>query len=130
MEKIAMFIDKSRIGEGFPYFNYGYRCNCGPKVSEPSVKGPSYWNPPTFIPTIYKAKALGNTKTPGTNILSQSTIDHCMKKYMYLWLNNGTEFWSVPILVRNNYIYVWIWNKSKWTHYIMPLQNITCFICY
>ena len=125
-----MYIDKSLINEELPCFSYCRGCNCDPKVSLPSIKGNLYWNAPNFIPSISKAKAQGNTKTPGTNILSQSTIDHCMKKYMYLWLNNGTEFWSVPIVVRNNYIYVWIWNNVKWVHYIMPLQNIDCFICY
>lgn len=79
---------------------------------------------------MYKAKALGNTKTPGTNILSQSTIEHCMKKYMYVWLNNGSEFWSVPIFVENNYIYLWILNNFKLTYYKMPLEYIDCFICY
>jgi hypothetical protein len=125
-----MHINKTKINDSIPYFNYGYRWDCTPKVSEPSVKGPLYWNPPSFIPTIYKAKALGDTKTPGTNILSQSTIEHCMKKYTYLWLSNHTEFWSVPILCRNSYIYVWIWNNVKWTYYIMSLENIDCFICY
>jgi hypothetical protein len=125
-----MYINKSKHNKFLPEFGYDYRCNCTPKVSEPSINGSLYWNTPTFIPSIYKAKALGNTKTPGTNILSQSTIDHCMKKYMYLWLKNGTECWSVPILVRDNYIYIWIWNKVKWTYYMMPLQNIDCFICY
>lgn len=75
-----MYINKSKFSEELRYFSYGYRWGCSPKVSEPSEKGLLYWNPPSFIPTIYKAKALGNTKTPGTNILSQSTIDHCMKK--------------------------------------------------
>ena len=125
-----MYINKSKISERVSYFSYGYRWNCSQKVSGPSEKGPLYWNVPNFVPTIYKAKAVGNTKTPGTNVLSQSTIDHCMKKYMYLWLNNGGEYWSVPILVSNNYIYVWIWNKVKWMHYVMPLQNINYFMCY
>jgi hypothetical protein len=79
---------------------------------------------------MYKAKALGNTKTPGTNILSQSTIEHCMKKYMYLWLNDGTEFWSVPTLVRDNYVYLWIWNKDEWKYNKLYLQDIDCFMCY
>lgn len=114
-----MYIDKSRW-------------DCSPKVSEPlpSIKGPLYWNIPSFIPTIYKAKALGNTKTPGTNNLDQSTIDHCMKKYMYVWLNNGIEFWSVPILVSNNFIYLWIWDKIEWMYFKMSLQDIDSFICY
>ena len=53
-----------------------------------------------------------------------------MKKYTYIWLNNGTEFWSVPIIVNNNYIHVWTWNKVKWTYYVMILDNIDSFICY
>ncbi len=130
MEKITTYINKSKFSEELPYFSYYCRCDCGPKVSDPSIKGPSHWKSPTFIPSIYKAKALGNTKTPGTNILSQATIDHCMKKYMYLWLNNNTEFWSVPTLVSNNYIYLWIWNKFNWKYYILPLQNINYFMCY
>ena len=125
-----MHINKSMINEDLPCFSYFRSCNCDPKVSLPSIKGPIYWSSPNFIPSIYKAKAQGNTKTPGTNILSQSTIDHCMKKYMYLWFNNGTEFWSVPISVVNNDIYLWIWNSNKWTYYTMPLNNINCFICY
>ncbi len=107
-----------------------YRCDYGPKVSEPSIKGPLYWEAPAFVPTIYKTKALGNTKTPGTNILSRSTMEHCMKKYMYLWLNNSAEFWSMPIRISNDYIYLWIWNKTNWTYYKTPSQNITCFMCY
>lgn len=125
-----MYINNSYISEGLPCPFYGYRCNCDPKVSIPSLNGPLYWTPPAFIPSIYKAKAQGNTKTPGINILSQSTIDHCMKKYMYLWLKNGDKFWSVPTSVVNSSIYLWIWNNARWEHYIMPLQNIDYFLCY
>ena len=125
-----MCANKSKNSEGLPTFTYGYRWGCSPKVSEPSEKGPLYWNPPSFIPSIYKAKAIGNTKTPGTNILSHSTIDHCLKKYMYVWLNNGAEFWSVPIIVKDNYIHVWIWNKGKWKYYTIALDDIDSFICY
>ena len=121
-----MFIDKSNFSEGISCF----RCDCSPKVSEPSIKGPLYWIPPSFIPNIYKAKAVGNTKTPGTNSLEQSTIDHCMKKYMYLWLTSGRSFWSVPISVKNNSIYVWSFNKGKWSYSVIPLDNIYCFMCY
>ena len=130
MEEISMSANKSKVSEWLAPLNYGYRWGCGPKVSEPSEKGHLYWNPPNFIPSIYKAKALGNTKTPGTNTLSRSTIDHCMKKYMYIWLNNGAEFWSVPIIVKNNYIHIWIWNKVKWTYYTIALDDVDCFICY
>ena len=130
MEEISMYTDKSKINKDLPPSSHGYRWGCSPKVSGPSEKGHLYWNPPNFIPSIYKAKALGNTKTPGTNILEKSTIEHCMKKYMYIWLNNGTEFWSVPIIVKDNYIHIWIWNKVKWTYYTMVLDNINSFMCY
>ena len=125
-----MCANKSKISEVSTSLRYAYRWGCGPKVSEPSEKGHLYWNAPNFIPSIYKAKALGNTKTPGTNILSCSTIDHCLKKYMYVWLNNGTEFWSVPVVIKDNYIHLWIWNKVKWTYYTIILDNIDSFICY
>jgi len=99
-------------------------------VSLPSEKGYLYWNAPNFIPSIYKAKALGNTKTPDTNILEQSTIEHCIKKHTYIWLNSDIEFWSVPIMVKDNYIHVWIWDKVKWTYNTIILDNIDSFICY
>lgn len=73
---------------------------------------------------------MGNTKAPGTNVLTQSIIEHCMKKYTYIWLNNKEEFWSVPVLDKNSHIYVWIWDKVKWTYYVMHLNEIDCFICY
>ena len=125
-----MCANKSKISRDLSPTIYGYRWGCGPKVSLPSEKGYLYWNAPSFIPSQYKAKALGNTKTPGINILEQSTIEHCMKKYMYIWLNNGTEFWSVPKIVKDNYIHIWIWNKVKWTYYTMSLDNINSFMCY
>ena len=125
-----MFINIPKIKEVLPPLYNGYRWGCSPKVSGPSEKGPLYWNPPSFIPSIYKAKALGNTKTPGTNILNKSTISHCMKYYTYIWLNDGTEFWSVPIMLENNNIYVWIWDKVKWTYYVMLIDTIDSFICY
>lgn len=49
---------------------------------------------------------------------------------MYVWLNNGIEFWSVPAVIKDNYIYLWIWNKVKWTYYTTILDNIDSFICY
>ena len=118
-----MYINKSKISES-------RGCNCGPTVNDPSLKGPSYWKIPDFVPSINKAKAFGNTKTPGTNILYQGTIKHCVRKYMYLWLKNGSEFWSVPIFSTSDCIYVWIWSKDRWTYYMMPLENIDCFMCY
>ncbi|MCB2292691.1 hypothetical protein LGK95_03955 [Clostridium algoriphilum] len=107
-----------------------YRCDCLPKVSTPSIKGPLYWKAPNFIPSIYKAKAVGNTKIPGTNIFSSSTINNCMNKYTYFWLNNGTEFWSVPILLKNNYAYLWIWNNVSWIYLKLSIDDINCFMWY
>jgi hypothetical protein len=97
--------------------NHTYRCACEPQVGAPSPDGPSYWSPPNFIPSIYKAKAQGNTKAPNAENISPYTMKHCIERYTYMWLNNGTEFWSVPLMIKDNYIYIWVWNEGKWTYY-------------
>lgn len=125
-----MYTNKLNVDKPLSYTDHTYRCNCKPELTSPSINGPLYWEAPSFIPTIYKAKALGNTRIPGTNIFSPLTINNSMKKYTYFWLINGTEFWSVPIVLRNNYVYLWICSNTNWAYFKLSLDDIDCFIWY
>lgn len=125
-----MYINVPEFINNQKHSSYYRGCNCSPVVNNPSIKGPLYWNSPKFIPDIYKAKAVGNKATPDTDIVTFSTIEHCMKKYTYIWLKDGKVFWSVPISEKNEFINLWMWNMGQWVFTKIPLANLDCFMCY
>ncbi|QEK11878.1 hypothetical protein FQB35_05565 [Crassaminicella thermophila] len=104
-----------------------------PPVGRPNVNnsyGPPDYPPPPFIPSISKAKAEGRTKVPGTGMICQYAIRNCKFKYTYIWLNNGLQFWTKPILINKNFIYCWIWNNLCWIYQKLAITDIHSFMCY
>lgn len=104
-----------------------------PPVGSPNVHasyGPPDYPPPPFIPSISKAKAEGRTIVPGTGMIYPYAVSHCKFKYTYVWLNNGSHFWTKPILINQKSIYCWIWNGSCWIYHELTIPSIYSFMCY
>lgn len=122
--------NKNLIDKSKSYF----RWDCTPASFVEKAKSPDSYYPPKFappneIPSKYKAKALGFTKTPGDNKIAPETVLPCLFRLTYLWFNNSFALWSKPIAVYESAMVCWIWNGNTWLLYNIPLYLIECFIC-
>ena len=74
--------------------------------------------PPSYIPSQ-------TYSTPGTQ------VPPCTNRYIYIWLNNGAQFWALitNIGTTNAYGYRWHSSTSTWTPYRVALSRITSFLC-
>lgn len=86
--------------------------------------------PPNFTPMIEKALAQGTTLVPGTEFILPSSLDHCLFQFTYIWLKNGREFWTKPVLRDENIVRCWIWNNQSWEWKQVSLHEIYSFLCY
>ncbi|MCM0647995.1 hypothetical protein NBE98_06365 [Clostridium swellfunianum] len=98
----------------------------GREIASPD---PPKTQPPNFIPDKDKAHALGFTKTPGTNLVFQTTILPCQYEITYVWLKNNNKFWCKPVNINQNSMTCWIWNGSRWASQMIQLRDIDTFIC-
>jgi hypothetical protein len=85
--------------------------------------------PPIFLPEKEKAHAMGFEKTPGTNMVSPSTVTPCLNAITHIWLKNKSRFWAKPIAVDENLITCWIWNGTTWHLSQIKLNSVECFLC-
>lgn len=86
--------------------------------------------PPNLVPLKDKGKAEGNTKIPGKNIIAPSSLNHCLFKFTYIWLDNGLSFWSKPVAITNESVFAWVWNGVSWNYINIYLYLINTFLCY
>ncbi|WP_264851321.1 hypothetical protein [Clostridium omnivorum] len=100
------------------------------KAKSPNSYYPPKFVPPSGVPSKYKAKALGFTKTPGKNEIEPETVLPCLFKLTYLWFNNSFSLWSKPVALYESSILCWIWNGNTWLLYNIPLYQLECFICF
>ncbi len=86
--------------------------------------------PPLFIPDKYKAKAEGNCKIPGLNIIDPISFNECLFKFTYVWLDDGLKFWSKPVHINEDYVLLWIWRNKFWIYGYIPTYLINSYMSY
>lgn len=65
-----------------------------------------------------------------TRAVDQSTIRFCMRKFTYVWLDNGQEFWFYPVQLGNQSIAGFRWDRRfGWSYVGIPLRRIDFFTC-
>lgn len=87
--------------------------------------GPPSGRPPAFIPSQAAAQ-----QTQGAFAIDPGSIRRCRFRYVYLWLDNGQQFWAWLTFVGRNSVAGWRWIGFTWVYFGLDLNRISSFICY
>jgi hypothetical protein len=95
-----------------------------PPFGQPGQQGgPPSGPPPSFVPT---------QRTDGISIraVDPGAIRPCVFRYVYIWLENGRQFWAWLVFVGPRSVAGWRWTGFSWVYFGTDLDNISSFICY
>lgn len=95
----------------------------GPPFGPPGQQGgPPAGPPPSFVPT-QRGGISPLAVDPGA-------IRPCIFRFVYIWLENGRQFWAWLVFVGPRSVAGWRWNGFSWVYFGTDLENISSFICY
>lgn len=75
--------------------------------------------PPSFTPE----------RAPSVMAVDPGAIRRCRFRYVYLWLDNGQEFWAYLVYVGRRSVAGYRWIGFRWVYFGTDLRNIESFIC-
>jgi hypothetical protein len=75
--------------------------------------------PPNFLP--YKNKILNQ---------NELSIENILFKYVYIWLSDRTEFWTLIAFIIGDHIGGWRWTGQSWDHFEIDIRKIDYFTFY
>ncbi len=84
--------------------------------------GPPAGPPPSFVPT-QRGGISPLAVDPGA-------IRPCIFRFVYIWLENGRQFWAWLVFVGPRSVAGWRWTGFSWVYFGTDLDNISSFICY
>jgi hypothetical protein len=87
--------------------------------------------PPPFIPS--ETQATFQHTGAGTGFfltVDPSTFSTCMFMYVYIWLKDGSGFWSWITYVDNNSIGGWRWSGTSWIQFRLNINAVHGFGCF
>lgn len=87
--------------------------------------GPPSGPPPSFVPSQAQAQ-----QTVGVYAVDPGAIRPCRFRYVYLWLDNGQQFWAWLVFVGRRSASGWRWIGFRWIYFGVDLDRITAFVCY
>ncbi len=87
--------------------------------------GPPSGRPPAFVPPLSAAQ-----QTQGIFAVEPGAIRPCRFRYIYIWLNNGQQFWAWLVFVGRNSVAGWRWTGFNWIYFGIDLDRISSFVCY
>lgn len=96
-------------GQGPGFFPPGQ----GPGAGQPPGR------PPAFVPQ----------QATGVFAVDPGGIRRCMFRYVYIWLDNGQQFWAWLVFVGRNSVAGWRWIGFRWVWFGIDLNRITSFFC-
>lgn len=68
--------------------------------------------------------------TAGARAVNPASIRNCMRRFTYVWLRNGQEFWIFPIQIWGNTIGAFRWDRRfGWSYTGISLNRIDMFTC-
>lgn len=118
-----------------PYSDY-YRAPAPPPPPTGGPGGPGGTGgpsgpPPSFAPSKSQAQGKFKTKSGGPGMYpGPGGIRPCKYKYVYIWLENGKEFWAWLDYVGRCFVAGYRWNGRKWICFGIELDKIDDFQCY
>lgn len=96
----------------------------GPPPGTPGQQGgPPSGPPPSFVPARRGDGISTLAVDPGA-------IRPCLFRFVYIWLENGRQFWAWLVFVGPRSVAGWRWNGFRWVYFGTDLENISSFICY
>lgn len=104
----------------------------GPPFGQPpgvgvSGTGPPSGPPPSFVPSQATAQ---HTQGVGAFAINPGAIRPCTFRFVYLWLDNGQQFWAWLVFVGRNSVAGWRWIGFRWVYFGIDLDRIVAFVCY
>ena len=92
--------------------------------------------PPNDMPEVpikaNESEALGNGETIlelSPRAIDPDVIRPCKYRYVYIWLTNGTSFWSWLTCVGKKSVVGYKWNGNRWVYFCTDLRQIDSFSC-
>ncbi|WP_102346122.1 hypothetical protein [Bacillus sp. Marseille-P3661] len=68
---------------------------------------------------------------PGTEaIVDVNTLNACLRKCTFVWLKNGSAFWTWISQVQPGSLSGYYWNGYQWTQLNLQMQQIEYFKCF
>ena len=90
-----------------------------------TASGPPLGPPPSFVPSQTAAQ-----QGPGIFAINPGAIRPCRFRYVYLWLDNGQQFWAWLVFVGSRSVAGWRWIGFRWVYFGIDLDRIESFVCY
>jgi len=95
----------------------------GPPTGAPGQQGPPQGPPPSFVPSRRDDGISIRAVDPGS-------IRPCLFRYVYIWLENGRQFWAWLVFVGPRSVAGWRWTGFNWVFFGTDLENISSFVCF
>jgi hypothetical protein len=76
--------------------------------------------PPQYIPQ----------RTMDVRAVDPGSIRNCLRRFTYIWLDNGVEFWMFPVFLGRQSVSGFRWNRRfGWSYFGISLNRIDAFTC-
>lgn len=120
----------------------------GPNMSKPNNPpnpggSPNFGNAPQGLgvpPNHIPAKNSANVKS--MNYSNNPNVKHgpggpggfppirmCLRKYTYIWQQNGRSYWAYLLSVDRYQVSGWRWINWRWVYFSLDLRRIDSFYC-
>lgn len=117
-------------GGGFPGFPPSFPPGFPPGQGQPGQQqgggqlqdGPPSSPPPSFTPQMQQSSFTTFAVDPGA-------IRGCLRRFTFIWLENGRSFWFFPTFVGRTSVAGWRWRGFRWVFYGTDLNRIRSFQC-
>lgn len=86
--------------------------------------------PPMGPPPSAKPSKHGPKGGPGLKAVEPGAIRPCRFQYVYIWLDNGSNFWAWLTYVGRRSVSGYRWTGRKWVYFGIDLRRIDYFQCY
>lgn len=96
-----------------------------PGGGQPSGSGPPTGAPPAFVPSQATAQQFA-----GVLAVNPGAIRPCIFRYVYLWLDNGQQFWAWLVFAGSRSVAGWRWIGFRWIYFGIDTRSITSFVCF
>jgi hypothetical protein len=100
-----------------------------PGVSPPFGFPGQQGGPPTEPPPMFIPSQRGGGG-PSIFAVDPGAIRPCIFRFVYIWLENGRQFWAWLVFVGPRSVAGWRWTGFNWVYFGTDLENISDFVCF
>lgn len=101
----------------------------GPPFGQPPgggpESGPPSGPPPAFVPSQAAAQ-----QSFGVMAVNPGAIRPCLFRYVYMWLDNGQQFWAWLVFAGPRSVAGWRWIGFRWFYFAVDTRRISSFVCF